>query len=108
MKRYIRSNTITDDWESKVQDLAFEESYEGDQLVPIIIDTLDDLGLQMEPSVQSGQGIIDLYDDNYDEVLSNYDFSTYCEEVRDLAYSSSSESEFKQKLTSYFSNLCDL
>lgn len=93
-------------WSSVTSELTFDESYEGDQLVPTIDDVLDILGLELVPSVEAGQGILELYDDLHtDPIVSYYDFATYCYEVQELAYSSSSESEFRNKLKQYFKNL---
>ncbi len=61
----------------------------------------DKLGIYVEPSVQGGYGVVNIYSKDTSELYaSDLDYGDFCEEVMNTAISSKNESEFSARYKS--------
>ena len=89
------------------EELAFEDSYVGDQIGPLIDKALDKFNAWSEPSVQAGMGKDYIRSNEDDTVIAVIDYSTECEDLQDIYYASSSKSDCINKFVNYFKKKID-
>lgn len=81
-----------------------DESYVGSYLETIIQKVEEKLGIFVEPSVQSGHGLISVYDAATDDLLFEEDYETWCNDLIDLVYDSTSLNNYSTKVKKYYVN----
>lgn len=104
MKRVIiaTTNEKGNEFQSKIQNMDdgdFEE-YSGQ----ILNARLNSYGLWSEPSIQGGNGTDFWRDSETDEIVAQLDYARELDKLLKLAEESSSESEFKDKVSKFCLN----
>ena len=89
------------------EELTFEEYSEGDQIIEVFIDVVDDLELFEEPSAQGGVGTDYFYNDEGD-VVGKIDLQREEEELQQLYYNSKNRLDFKHKVKRWMKDLCNI
>ena len=100
----FESKKITASWP---EELTYEEYPEGDQIIEVFIDVVDDLGLFEEPSGQGGMGTDFFYDEEGNEV-GRIDLQKEAEQLENLYWDSKSKRDFRQKVTKWMKGICKL
>lgn len=79
-----------------------DESYVGSYLETIIQKVEEKLGIFVEPSVQSGYGLVSIYDSITDDLLFEEDYETWCNALIDMVYESTSLNNYSTKVKKYY------
>lgn len=82
-------------------DSIYEQTEAGEALEGVCAEVENQLGVWLEPSIQGGQGSIDILSSDDDTRLGTLDFSDYTYEVCNMAASCSSKNSFKQQYAEY-------
>lgn len=105
----------TRDWQAFLSELEkecedgdplYKQDPAGEELLELCYEVELEMPFWLEPSVQSGQGGIWIYDTKTDETLvGNIDYAHFNYTVVDMAFESDSANEFKQKYKTYLLSL---
>lgn len=82
-------------------DSIYEQTEAGEALEGVCAEVEKQLGVWLEPSIQGGQGSIDILSTDDDTRLGTLDFGDYTYEVCNMAASCSSKNSFKQQYAEY-------
>ena len=88
-------------------DSIYEQTKAGEALEGVCAEVENRMGVWLEPSIQGGQGSIDILDSDDDTRLGTLDFRDYTYEVCNMAASCSSKSSFKQQYAEYLDSHMD-
>lgn len=112
MRRVVAS---VDDWSMLVDQLidasveGYDPIYElteaGDAITNICVEVEKSEGVWIEPSVQSGNGIIVIYDNDDNELAYGINYRRYNSTVISMAIHSANEQEFREKYRNYLKKL---
>ena len=101
MKLYIKAS-----WP---EDLTYEDYEEGDQIIEGYIEAIEDLGIFEETSARGGYGTDFFFkDDSYSEELASIDLEEEAEILNDMYFSSSSKTDYKNRVKSWLKELCGI
>ena len=114
MRRVVAS---VDDWGTLVDQLidasveGYDPIYElteaGDAITNICVEVEKSEGVWIEPSVQAGDGIIVIYDNDDNELAYGINYRRYNSTVISMAIHSANEQEFREKYRNYLKKLLD-
>lgn len=114
MRRVVAS---VDDWSMLVDQLidasveGYDPIYElteaGDAITNICVEVEKSEGVWIEPSVQAGDGIIVIYDNDDNELAYGINYRRYNSTVISMAIHSANEQEFREKYRNYLKKLLD-
>lgn len=114
MRRVVAS---VDDWSTLVDQLidasveGYDPIYElteaGDAITNICVEVEKSEGVWIEPSVQAGDGIIVIYDNDDNELAYGINYRRYNSTVISMAIHSANEQEFREKYRDYLKKLLD-
>ena len=114
MRRIVAS---VDDWSTLVDQLidasveGYDPIYElteaGDAITNICAEVEKSEGVWIEPSVQAGDGIIVIYDNDDNELAYGINYRRYNSTVISMAIHSANEQEFREKYRNYLKKLLD-
>lgn len=114
MRRVVAS---VDDWSTLVDQLidasveGYDPIYElteaGDAITNICVEVEKSEGVWIEPSVQAGDGIIVIYDNDDNELAYGINYRRYNSTVISMAIHSANEQEFREKYRNYLKKLLD-
>lgn len=85
----------------------YEQTDSGTYIDKLAQKVESEIGVWGEPSTQGGSGEIVFHDADSDEQIARMDYSTYCDEILDLAIGSTSEKDFISSLKSYYGSIVD-
>ena len=112
MRRVVAS---VDDWSTLVDQLidasveGYDPIYElteaGDAITNICVEVEKSEGVWIEPSVQAGDGIIVIYDNDDNELAYGINYRRYNSTVISMAIHSANEQEFREKYRNYLKKL---
>lgn len=112
MRRVVAS---VDDWSTLVDQLidasveGYDPIYElteaGDAITNICVEVEKSEGVWIEPSVQAGDGIIVIYDNDDNELAYGINYRRYNSTVISMAIHSANEQEFREKYRDYLKKL---
>ena len=114
MRRVVAS---VDDWGTLVDQLidasveGYDPLYElteaGEAITNICVQVEKSEGVWIEPSVQAGDGIIVIYDNDDNELAYGINYRRYNSTVISMAIHSANEQEFREKYRNYLKKLLD-
>ena len=79
-----------------------DESYVGSYIETAVQKVEEKLGIFVEPSVQSGYGLVSVYDSTTDDLLFEEDYETWCNALIDMVYDSTSLNNYSTKVKKYY------
>ena len=119
MKRMIRANEATWPTPDEIEEMLSESDLTDEPFEDFWMAYLgrpenkinDELQLFVEPSVQGGSGIVEIYDESGQDRKENgypwsSDFYEWCEREFNMAISSTSEEEYANKYREFIKEIC--
>ena len=88
-------------------DPIYELTEAGDAITNICVEVEKSEGVWIEPSVQAGDGIIVIYDNDDNELAYGINYRRYNSTVISMAIHSANEQEFREKYRDYLKKLLD-
>lgn len=104
-----KSSNVLASTSSWPEELTYNDYEDGDQIIEVLIDVVNDLNLFIEESsVQNGRGSDFFYNDATGELLAEIDINEETEQLEDLYYSSKGKNDFRNKVRNWMIDLCGL